>query len=97
MTNEQVAREFELRKLELQTRNSTENAPPTNKNNLLKVMTKIELPCDISIYLNLFERQIKRKSLDKEERASHVFGLLPLEIAQFISRESYPNPWTMIM
>lgn len=84
-----MARESELRKLKLQTR----NAPPTNKNNLLKVMKKFELPCDISIYWNLFERQIKEKVWIRK----NVFGLLPLEIAQFLSRESDPIPLTTIM
>lgn len=63
----------------------------TNKNNLLKIMTKFELPGDIGVYLNIFDRQINRIGLDKNEWVSHLLGLLSQDIVQFISREPDPN------
>ncbi|GBO16085.1 hypothetical protein AVEN_15237-1 [Araneus ventricosus] len=42
---------------------------------------------DISLYLTLFERQIKRAKVTEEMWASHLIGLLPNDMAQLIARE----------
>lgn len=65
--------------------------PLTNKRNLLKIMTKLKIHGEIGVYLNLSERQISRIGSDKNEWVSHLLGLLPLQIVQFISREPGPN------
>ncbi|GFW31246.1 retrovirus-related Pol polyprotein from transposon 17.6 [Trichonephila clavipes] len=42
---------------------------------------------DISLYLEIFERQAKRASIEKKEWVGQLLGLLPLGIVQFIARE----------
>lgn len=54
-------------------------------------MTKFELPGDIGVYLNLFEHQINRIGLDKNEWVSHLLGLFGYSTKQFISQEPDPN------
>ncbi|GFX64192.1 retrovirus-related Pol polyprotein from transposon 297 [Trichonephila clavipes] len=43
---------------------------------------------DINLYLVIFKRQAKRASIEKKEWVGQLLGLLPLEIVQFIARES---------
>ncbi|GBO04160.1 hypothetical protein AVEN_184328-1 [Araneus ventricosus] len=42
---------------------------------------------DISLYLTLFERQVKRAKISEELWVSHLKGLLPNDMAQLIARE----------
>lgn len=87
VSNVQAAREFELKKLESQATNNTATARPlpTDKNNLLKVMAKFELPRDMYAYLSICECQITRIGVNKENWVCQLLGLLHLEIVQFIS------------
>ncbi|GBM88590.1 hypothetical protein AVEN_197638-1 [Araneus ventricosus] len=42
---------------------------------------------DISLYLNLFEREAKRAEIPKKDWVSYLIGLLPSEMSQIIVRE----------
>ena len=43
---------------------------------------------DITSYLILFERQVKRIGLKEEDYVPHLLPLLPFEITELIARES---------
>lgn len=77
-------RAFELRKIELQNKGQILGNPKLSLN---KIMSKFENTGDIGVYLNLFERQINRLGIDKDEWVNHLLGLLPLDMVQFVSRE----------
>ncbi|GBM01878.1 hypothetical protein AVEN_218996-1 [Araneus ventricosus] len=43
---------------------------------------------DISLYLDLFERQVKRAKVSEELWVSHLIGLLPNDMVQLIAKQS---------
>lgn len=91
-SEEKERREFELKKMEFESamsrnNNSTIITSSTKDPDLLKLMNRYEIQNDISVYLGLFERQIKLTSISKEKWVTYLLGLLPLEIVNVIARE----------
>ncbi|GFW69883.1 retrovirus-related Pol polyprotein from transposon 17.6 [Trichonephila clavipes] len=67
---------------------STNACSVTSNLNLKKLIPDFDPKrSDISLYLVIFERQVKRASIEKKEWVGQLLGLLPLEILQFIARE----------
>ncbi|GFV61747.1 retrovirus-related Pol polyprotein from transposon 17.6 [Trichonephila clavipes] len=68
---------------------STNACSVTSNLNLKKLIPDFDpKQSDISLYLVIFERQAKRASIEKKEWVGQLLGLLPLEIVQFIARET---------
>lgn len=42
---------------------------------------------DITLFLNLFERQAERSGIESDDLVTHLLVLLPIEIAELILRE----------
>lgn len=51
----------------------------------MKLMIQIGSSEDISIYLTLFERQISRIEITKENWVEYLLNLCPLEIVHFLA------------
>ncbi|GBM23045.1 hypothetical protein AVEN_67025-1 [Araneus ventricosus] len=54
-------------------------------------MPRYDIGSDISVYLLLFERQISRIDILKENWVTHFLPLLPLEIVNIVAREPDPK------
>ncbi len=93
--NEQL---FELEKLRLQIENKTIVQPSTDtpvafshppnlqlKNLIPEFDPKVD---DMSLFLNLFQRQLKFLKVEKEHWVAYLLGVLPNDIAQLIARET---------
>ncbi|UYV74137.1 hypothetical protein LAZ67_11002222 [Cordylochernes scorpioides] len=90
---EQMAMEFELEKLRIQTTRGNNDTSRSTSNDahyeIRKLMPKYESKDnDLSFYLILFERQAKRLGLDEDQWAFSLLGLLPYEMTQLIARET---------
>lgn len=88
---EAESREYELKKLQLEmsSKSQSDSSPsPAAKNpDVLKLISRYDSQEEISIYLTLFERQIKRLGVEKENWVTYLLGLLPMEFVSVISRE----------
>ncbi|GBO37425.1 hypothetical protein AVEN_199235-1 [Araneus ventricosus] len=86
MEKEQSRREFELEKLRITTSQSSGSVK--TKIELRHLINKFEeRDNDISLYLQLFERQAKWAQIDKKDWVCHLLALLPYDITQLIARE----------
>ncbi|GFW71841.1 hypothetical protein TNCV_3220171 [Trichonephila clavipes] len=85
--------EFELEKLRIQTQSklgadlSKESDTKFLVKEISKFIHRFDLKEDISLYLNLFERQEQRLNIDQENWVSHLLGLFPFEVSHIIARE----------
>ncbi|GFS64699.1 CCHC-type domain-containing protein [Nephila pilipes] len=87
--DEQEKREYELTKLELESKAtlSDGNVPSTvPKLNPMKLMPRYDVESDISVYLSLFERQIIRIAISQNDWVTHLLPLLPLDIVNSDSK-----------
>ncbi|GFT68898.1 transposon Tf2-6 polyprotein [Trichonephila clavipes] len=85
-------RQFELQKLQITTNTST-----TSDSNMLKLELQKLLPIfdpkttDITIYLNLFERQLTFLKVPIQQWVVYLVGLLPTEVSNLITKESFAD------
>ncbi|GFW08812.1 retrovirus-related Pol polyprotein from transposon 412 [Trichonephila clavipes] len=83
-------RRFELRKFQITTNTST-----TSDSNMPKLELQKLLPIfdpkttDITIYLNLFERQLTFLKVPIQQWVVYLVGLLPTEVSNLITKESF--------
>ncbi|GFX76881.1 uncharacterized protein TNCV_3279161 [Trichonephila clavipes] len=85
-------RQFELQKLQITTNTST-----TSDSNMPKLELQKLLPIfdpkttDITIYLNLFERQLTFLKVPIQQWVVYLVGLLPTEVSNLITKESFAD------
>ncbi|GFV26770.1 uncharacterized protein TNCV_5000541 [Trichonephila clavipes] len=85
-------RQFELQKFQITTNTST-----TSDSNMPKLELQKLLPIfdpkttDITIYLNLFERQLTFLKVPIQQWVVYLVGLLPTEVSKLITRESFAD------
>lgn len=87
-------RAFELEKLKLQTQNPVTTANPSQINcSPMRLDLKTVLPTfipdkdDMSLFLTMFERQMKLLNVSTDLWVSYLIGVLPTEIGKLIARE----------
>ncbi|GFS75291.1 retrovirus-related Pol polyprotein from transposon 297 [Trichonephila clavipes] len=85
-------RQFELQKFKITTNTST-----TSDSNMPKLELQKLLPIfdskttDITIYLNLFERQLTFLKVPIQQWVVYLVGLLPTEVSNLITKESFAD------
>ncbi|GFT01650.1 uncharacterized protein TNCV_4204841 [Trichonephila clavipes] len=85
-------RQFELQKLQIATNTST-----TSDSNMPKLELQKLLPIfdpkttDITIYLNLFKRQLTFLKVPIQQWVVYLVGLLPTEVSNLITKESFAD------
>ncbi|GBL94043.1 Retrovirus-related Pol polyprotein from transposon 412 [Araneus ventricosus] len=83
-------RQFELNKLKLQQQSETVSLNSSGRErkitpSLKNMMHKFDMETsDISLYLNLFERQAKMADIEESEWVNHLLALLPVKLAEQI-------------
>ncbi|GFW74481.1 uncharacterized protein TNCV_2413801 [Trichonephila clavipes] len=88
----EIRRQFELQQLQIKTNTST-----TSDSNMPKLELQKLLPIfdpkttDITIYLNLFERQLTFLKVPIQQWVVYLVGLLPTEVSNLITKESFAD------
>ena len=94
-------REFELRKLELTSNNDGASAGSSvivrNKVDLGRAVGKFDQKDgDLSLYLTMFENQATRLGVDREEWVFQLISVLPVDMAQYVSRETQSDDYDIV-
>ena len=82
----QIEMNFELEKLKLSAAGPSKERHSVNVD-LNKVMNKYQKGSDMSLYLNLFEKQATCFNVHQDHWGVYLLGLLPSDLAQQITRD----------
>ncbi|MDW0176561.1 MAG: RNase H-like domain-containing protein, partial [Nitrososphaeraceae archaeon] len=83
-------REFQLKKMQIEAEEKSKNHAVEfkGKYKLENFIQKFDVKKnDISLYLTLFERQVRKANLKEADWVYYLLGLLPVDISQIIARE----------